>query len=129
MFYLKRFQLILLPFVFVAVLDTGCFLAVRLAAATGLSGGHLARSWEGIFHPLVTGKPLRPPTRAYQWAKRDPWYGHRNIPQNPDGIYATDVHGFIKNSPREERNLRTKDPGEYRVFLLGGSTLVGHGVT
>lgn len=36
-----------------------------------------------------------------------------------------DKHGFLLNSNDEKRDLTIKKPNEYRVFILGGSTVAG----
>ncbi|HAA75739.1 TPA: hypothetical protein DCE37_11540 [Candidatus Latescibacteria bacterium] len=38
-----------------------------------------------------------------------------------------DAFGFIKNDSSEDRDLLTKGPNTFRIFMLGGSTIAGIG--
>ncbi|MBS13515.1 MAG: hypothetical protein CME19_18190 [Gemmatimonadetes bacterium] len=38
-----------------------------------------------------------------------------------------DAFGFIKNDTSEDRDLLTKGPNTFRIFMLGGSTIAGIG--
>lgn len=38
---------------------------------------------------------------------------------------GTDRHGFVHNGWDRERDLRSKEPDEFRVFVFGGSTVAG----
>lgn len=119
-------------FLFVC-LETCAFATAGVMSATGFSGGEAFRTYKHTFHPLITGRSLRGSAKIgmesdmSQWSSYDPWLGYRPDTNNNNGLYVTDRYGFI--SSNRERDLSIKRPGTYRIFVLGGSTMAGHGAS
>lgn len=98
---------------------------VLLAAAAALGGIELG-SW-GLLR--LKGKTVESFGRRYSVDRHvtyAPWVGPRYLPFREEvrtGL-GTDRHGFIHNGNRD-RDLSTKAPGVYRIFVLGGSPIAG----
>jgi len=108
-------------------------LVIRLIGLTmgGLVVVLLAAVIEGASWGVLTakGKITEPfgsryqPRTSYQYF---PYIGYRYAPFRKDvrtGL-DTDRHGFIHNGDAD-RDLSTKAPGVYRIFLVGGSNVAG----
>jgi len=113
-------------------LELGAFGAAFLYKIVGL-GDSTYNQYRESFHPLLRGTPLPKATSSgkglkwHDWNEYDPWYGYRNSFDLKTGVYATDRMGFISNGDLS-RDLSTKEDGLYRIFILGGSTVAGHGI-
>lgn len=63
-------------------------------------------------------------TALAPWSVYHPKFGHANrIRNTSDCGYSTDKYGFIHNGDPERDFLKAK----YRIFIVGGSTVAGHG--
>jgi lysophospholipase L1-like esterase len=76
------------------------------------------------FHPLFTGKNLA--NYASRWNEFHPVYGYEiKINVSDDCGYTTDRYGFIHNGD-STRKIRQN---AFKIFVLGGSTVAGHGAS
>jgi len=113
-------------------MELGAFGAAFVFKALGL-GDSTFTQYKKSFHPLLKGAPLPRRTSVggklnwRDWNEYDPWYGYRNSFDLKTGVYATDRMGFITNGDTS-RDLSEKAEGLYRIFILGGSTVAGHGI-
>jgi hypothetical protein len=58
-----------------------------------------------------------------------PIIGYRNKPYSNHGIQTFDRYGLPLNEPHQERDLLKKPDDEFRVIMLGGSTVEGRFLT
>jgi len=74
------------------------------------------------FHPLWTGEDIS--NYAHLWNEPHPVYGYQLRPNvsNECGL-TTDRHGFIHNGDSSREITREA----FTIFLVGGSTVAGHG--
>ena len=88
-----------------------------VAVLAVLEGGMRVAYW-------ATGRPVGQEAVPRNYV---PFMGYVYKPHavGDDG-YPTDATGFILNDDRE-RDLRSKTPDEFRVFMFGGSTVAGSG--
>lgn len=121
-----------LTLVLFALLELVFFALPALTMALGLGGAGLYERYTSAFHPLLTGQPLAEEVGGQHsgdgWSAYDPWLGFRINHRNKIGIFAADTFGFIADG-NPDRDLGTKAPGTFRIFILGGSTVAGHGAT
>lgn len=76
------------------------------------------------FHPLLTGKDIS--RHRDIWNEYHPVYGYINRLNVSDECgYSTDRYGFIHNGD-SQRELKKSD---FKIFILGGSSVAGHGVS
>ena len=77
-----------------------------------------------VLHPFYTGKNLM--DQATRWFEFHPVYGFSvKINISDDCGYTTDRYGFIHNGD-STRELRQD---AFKIFILGGSTVAGHGAS
>lgn len=132
---LKKFLLLTFFVVaIIAILELMTYTITFLLYFTGFTKGSAYEKYKENLHPLFTGNPLRPSStiktnmRLHDWNEYDPWYGYRNSYKNKRGIYGTDVLGFISNGDHA-RDISFKSENVFRIFVLGGSTVAGHGTS
>ena len=76
------------------------------------------------FHPIFTGINIL--QYETNWAEPYPVFGYINrINFSGESGYTTDRYGFIHNGDKD----RTIDKEAFTIFMLGGSTLAGHGAS
>lgn len=88
-----------------------------------------------LLSPLILGEILARVDMAYRndpfqerniRYKYTPYVGYAYRPfSNARPHLDTDRHGFIHNGDDRDRDLRTKPSDEFRVFMLGGSSVAG----
>lgn len=133
--WFSRAALVFLSMLLVIVfLEMGAFAFSYFLYVTGISSGGTFTEYKNNFHPIFTGVLLKQKTtkaindEAARWNEYDPWYGWRNSFTGKTTIFATDKSGFICNGDIN-RDVYTKGKDVFRIFILGGSTVAGHGDT
>lgn len=118
----------------IVFLEMGAFAFSYFLHITRISSGGTFMEYKDNFHPIFTRVLLKQKTskaindEASRWNEYDPWYGWRNSFTGKRTIYATDKSGFICNGDIN-RDVYSKGKDVFRIFILGGSTVAGHGVT
>jgi len=119
-------------FFLVFVAELGTLLTVFSLQYFGISSKDLFFEYKNKFHPLFAKRALKLSNdgilKTNNLQEYDPWFGYRNNTKIKKGTLSTDKLGFISNGDNL-RDISDKPPGTYRIFILGGSTVAGFGLS
>ena len=111
----------------ISLMIIAAFCAIELASGAMIVAAHYfvgspKRLSHFRFHPIWTGENIV----SYEslWNEPHPVYGYQNRLHVSDECgMSTDRHGFIHNGD-SNREITTE---RFTIFIVGGSTVVGHG--